>query len=286
MAAGYLFIAPAYVLYVGFMLVPILVAILISLTNFDLMHAMKFVGLANYREVLSDHRLWVTYGNTFIFTFAVVIGTTALGLIAALLVNREFAPAFNYVFRLAFFLPFIIPYAFVAIVWAQFFSTDAGIINYYLSRLGLRGVGWLSDVRYSLLSVILMDLWKNVGFGMVIILAGLQSVPKEIREAATVDGARYFQTLFRIILPMISPVIFFCFVYITIGAMKVFDAIWILTKGGPGDSSRSIVVYIYDTAFTSYRYGYGSAAAMTLLFIIMLMTLFQFRIAGRWVYRG
>jgi multiple sugar transport system permease protein len=268
------------------MLLPILIATYLSLNTYDLMHPMRFAGIQNYREVFADPRVWISYANTFVFTFSVVIGITVFGLIVAMLVNREFSRITNYVFRLAFFLPFIIPYAFIAIVWSQFFNTDAGIINYYLSQVGLHGIGWLSDPHYALLSVILMDIWKNIGFTMVVILAGLQSVPKEFREAATVDGASYFQVFFRIILPMISPVIFFCFVFITIGAMKVFDAIWILTKGGPGDSSRSIVVFIYDTAFTSYRYGYGSAVAITLLIVIMILTLLQFRVANKWVYRA
>ena len=147
-----------------------------------------------------------------------------------------------YLFRLAYFLPVIIAAAFVSIVWGYFYGDDLGVINYYLIRLGFSPVHWLTSSRTAMMSIVIMDVWKNAGFFMIIFIAALQGVPKSIMEAAVMDGASYWRRFFRIVLPWISPVVFFAIVYASIGALQVFELIVILTRGGPGDATRSMSI--------------------------------------------
>ena len=193
-------------------------------------------------------------------------------------------PAFLlYLFRLAFFLPVIIAAAFVSIVWGYFYGDDLGIINYYLIRLGLTPVHWLTSSHNAMMSIIIMDVWKNAGFFMVIFIAALQGVPKTLMEAAIMDGASYWRRFFRIILPWISPVVFFAIVYASIGALQVFESIVILTRGGPGDATRSMSLYIVEEAFDSFEIGYAASVAVVMTLVILLITSVQLIASRLWV---
>jgi multiple sugar transport system permease protein len=187
--------------------------------------------------------------------------------------------------RLAYFLPVLVSLAFVSFIWRFMFSFDLGAINYYIRMLGLPPVGWLTDKNVAMFSIVIIDVWKNVGFFVIILLAALQGVPRNLMEAARIDGASPFTALRRIKLPYIAPVILFCVTYATIGGLQVFDSIKIITDGGPGDSTRSVVMYMFSEAFSAGELGTGAASALTLLVVIAIVTAIQLTLGRRFAGR-
>lgn len=179
-------------------------------------------------------------------------------------------------FRSVYFFPSLVALTFVAIIWQAFFQTDAGVINYYLGQLGIAKIGWLNNQAYSKFSVMILDIWKNSGMSMLLILAGLQNVDQGLLEAASIDGANIVQRFFKIIIPVASPQIFFVLVMNVTGALRIYESIYVLTNGGPGDSSRSLVMLIAEKGFTSFDYGTASALSIMLLILIGIVTVFQF----------
>lgn len=282
--AGYLFILPIYIGFILFILGPILAAAGISLTRFDILSGSDFIGLENFRRMLADTRLRTVYGNTFVFTVFAVFFNTALGLILAVLLNSRLPNVLRNLFRSIFFFPLLVAHTYIATIWQFLYQRDTGIINYYLGFLNIDPIPWLSSAQWVMTSVIIMDVWKNAGFAMLIFLAGLQNIPRDYYEAAELDGATNIQKFWRITLPLLSPTIFFVLVIFMIGALQVFDTIIVLTGGGPGDASRSIVMYIYELAFQRFDMGYASAVSMTLFGVIMVLTLVQFVMGRRWVH--
>lgn len=282
--AGYLFILPTFIGYTAFIIGPILAAIGISLTSYDILSPPKFVGMANYTNLWSDPRLWKVYLNTVYFTLVAVTLNVGIGLLLAVLINRHMPAFLKYIFRTAYFFPVLVALAYCSIIWQYLYQKDTGILNYYLSYLSVEPIPWLSSPKFVMPSIILMDVWKNTGFAMLVFLAGLQNIPQDYFEAAQLDGANRWQVFRFITLPLISPTLFFNLIIYMIGALQVFDSIVVLTQGGPGDSSRSIVMYIYENAFQLFQMGYASAVAITLFIIIMLLTLVQFRMGQAWVH--
>lgn len=282
--AGYLFILPTFIGYTAFVLGPLLAAIGYSFTSYDGLTSAKSNGLDNYRELWHDDLLRTVYKNTFVFSIFAVFFNIGLGLILAVLINRAMPRFLRYIFRSAFFFPVLVAHVYIAIIWLFLYNKDLGIINYYLGDLGINPLPWISTAKWAMPSVIIMDVWKNAGFAMLICLAGLQNIPGEYYEAAALDGASGSQRFRQITLPLLTPTLFFLFVIFTIGALQVFDSIIVLTNGGPGDATRSIVMYLYQTAFQDFEMGYASAVAMTLFVLIMFLTLVQFRLSRRWVH--
>ncbi len=281
-AAGYAFLAPAYVLYVLFALLPALATLCFSLTSVDrFTWTFEFVGLDNFRFVLADTRFWKSFVNTFVFVALAVTGNVGVGLLMAVLLDRTLPGPLLYVLRLAYFLPVLVSTALVSLVWQFIYSTDLGIINYYLGELGLPKIGWLTDTRFAMISVVIMDVWKHFGFFMIIQLAALQSVPRSLVEAAALDGAGPVQTFFYVKLPIIAPVILFCVTYATITGLQMFETVRILTQGGPADATISMVMYMYEQTFGAQDIGAGTAAAVVLLVAIALVTLIQIRLGRR-----
>jgi multiple sugar transport system permease protein len=281
---GYLFILPTYLGFLLFVLGPILAAAGISFTKFDLLSATKFIGLDNYAKMMADVRLRTVYINTAVFTFFAVSFNAGIGLLLAVLLNRRMPILIRNIYRSVYFFPVLIAHTYIAVIWQYLYAKDTGVINYYLGLLGVDKVPWLSSIQWVLPSIIIMDVWKNTGFAMLVFLAGLQNIPAMYYEAAKIDGANERQLFWRITLPLLSPTIFFILVIFMIGAVQVFDSIMVLTQGGPGDSSRSVVIYIYNKAFMDFNMGYSSAISMTLLIVIMILTLLQFLISRRWVH--
>lgn len=284
--AAYGFLAPAYIIYLLFLAIPLAASLVLSVLEVDrLTLATEFVGLSNFEWVLGDPRFWRTFGNTFYFITLAVVGNVGLGLVLAVLLDRNIPGPLLYLFRLAYFLPVLVSLAFVSFIWRFMFSFDLGAINYYIRLLGLPAVGWLTDKNVAMLSIVIIDVWKNVGFFVIILLAALQGVPRTLMEAARIDGASPFTTLRRIKLPFIAPVILFCVTYATIGGLQVFDSIKIITDGGPGDATRSVVMYMFSEAFSAGELGSGAASALTLLVVIAIVTAIQLtlgrRLAGR-----
>ena len=281
--AGYLFVLPSFALYLVFVLAPVLVTCVLSFAFYDPMLGSRWVGLDNYRRFFTDDRSLQIFWNTLRFTLFAVTGNICVGMLFALALNRRMPTVLLYLFRLAYFLPVIIAAAFVSIVWGYFYGDDLGVINYYLIRLGFSPVHWLTSSHNAMMSIVFMDVWKNAGFFMIIFIAALQGVPKPLVEAAVMDGASYWRRFFRIVLPWISPVVFFAIVYASIGALQVFELIVILTRGGPGDATRSMSIYIVEEAFDSFEIGYAASVAVVMTVVILAITALQFMASRAWV---
>lgn len=277
--AGYLFILPTYVLFILFSLVPTIGTFIVSFTKYNMVKPLSFVGLENFKNIFSDSVIPVVAVNTIKYTVFTVALNVVFALILAITLNSKaiLAPVRN-IARAAVFFPYIVAYAYISIIWIYMFSKDTGIINYYINMIGMESVPWFTSHKYAMNMLILLDVWKNVGFGMVIFLSGLQNIPKEYYEAASIDGASRIKTVFKITLPLLSPMIVMNLMLYTINALQVFDSINVITKGGPGDSTRSIVTYLYDTAFKSYEMGYASALSIIFMFVVVVITLLQFRL--------
>jgi ABC-type sugar transport system permease subunit len=274
--AAYAFLFPSYAIYLLFLAIPLLASLALSVLDIDRVTLEpNFVGLDNFAWIFTDERFWRTFINTFYFIALAVTGNVGIGLILAVLLDRSLPAPLLYIFRLAYFLPVLVSLAFVSYIWEFLYSSDLGVINYYLRFLGLPGVGWLTDQHVAMISIIVVDVWKNVGFFIIVFLAALQGVPKTLLEASRIDGASNFTALRRIKIPYIAPVILFCITYATIGGLQVFDSVKIITNGGPGDSTRSVVMYMYSEAFNAGDLGTGVAAALTLLIVIAVIVAIQ-----------
>ena len=281
--AGYLFVLPTSVLYFAFVIAPVLVTCVLAFSYYDPMMGSRWVGFDNFVRFFTDRRSLQILWNTLRFTFFAVTFNVSIGLILAIALNRAMPNWLLYFFRLAFFLPVIIAAAFVSIVWGYFYGDDLGVINYYLRLVGLPGVRWLTDAGQAMTSIVIMDVWKNTGFFMIIFIAALQGVPKNIIEAAVMDGTPAWRQFFRITLPYISPVVFFCIVYASIGALQVFESIVILTEGGPGDATRSLSILIVEEGFGSFQIGYAAAISVVMTVLILIITAIQQVLSRRWV---
>ncbi|PIO96525.1 sugar ABC transporter permease [Pleomorphomonas carboxyditropha] len=283
--AGYLFVLPTSVLYLTFVLAPVTLTVILSFSFYDPMLGSRWVGLENYTRFFSDPRSLQIFWNTLRFTFFAVTFNVSVGLLLAVALNRAMPAWLLYFFRLAFFLPVMIAIAFAAIVWSYFFADDLGVVNYYLRLFGLPGVRWLTDSSVAMTSIIIMDVWKNTGFFMIIFIAALQGVPKSLMEAAAMDGTPAWRRFFRITLPYISPVVFFAIVYASIGALQVYESIVILTQGGPGDATRSLSILIVEQGFGSFQIGYAAAISVVMTLVILAITALQQFLSRKWVHQ-
>ena len=281
---GYLFILPTYVGFIIFILYPLIESMRISFLDFSILRESTYIGLDNYAQMLQDPRLRIVYVNTIIFTLFAVFFNAGIGLILAVMLNRRMPILMRNLYRSVFFFPVLIAHTYIAVIWQFLYQQDTGVINYYLSFLGIDRIPWLSNAHWAMAAIIILDVWKNTGFAMLVFLAGLQSIPSEYYEAARLDGANERQLFFRITVPMLSPTIFFILVIFMIGALQVFDTIIVLTAGGPGDATRSVVLYIYEIAFRTFNMGYAAAVSMTLFAIILVLTALQFWMSRRWVH--
>ena len=214
---------------------------------------------------------------------AAVVLINGLGLLFAVLINVRMPSVLTYVFRSVYFFPSLVALAYISLIWQALFQRDTGIINYYLEVVGADPINWLNSSSQSRLSVIIVDVWRNVGFAMLIYVRHFRR-SRELEEAAQIDGAGPFTQFRRITVPMISQAIFFNVTITVIGAFQIYESIIVLTKGGPGDATRSIVMYIAEKAFADFDLGYASAISMTLFAIILLVTVLQFRIRRAWVH--
>ncbi len=281
---GYLFILPTYIGFVIFILYPLIESVRISFQDFSLLRGSTYVGLENYIQMFADARLRIAYINTIIFTLFAVFFNAGIGLILAVMLNRRLPILMRNLYRSIFFFPVLIAHTYIAVIWRFLYQQDTGVINYYLGVFGIEAIPWLSNAHWAMAAIIILDVWKNTGFAMLVFLAGLQSIPNEYYEAAQLDGANERQLFFRITIPLLSPTIFFILVIFMIGALQVFDTIIVLTQGGPGDATRSVVLYVYEIAFRTFNMGYAAAVSMTLFAIILMLTALQFWISRRWVH--
>ena len=282
--AGYLFILPTFIGFAIFILYPLVESFRISLYEFSILGDSQYIELDNYARLFTDARLHRTYSNTIVFTSFAVFLNAGIGLLLAVFLNRRMPSLMSNFYRSVFFFPILIAHTYIAVIWRYLYQQDTGIINYYLGTLGIDPVPWLSNPQWAMAAIIIMDVWKNTGFAMLVFLAGLQSIPHTYYEAAQLDGANERQLFFRITIPLLSPTIFFILVIFMIGALQVFDSIIVLTDGGPGDATRSVVMYIYQQAFQRLDFGYAAAVSWTLFLVILTVTLLQFLVSRRWVH--
>lgn len=282
--AAYLFLLPSLMGYAIFVAGPMVAAFVFSFFRWDIFTPPEFIGLDNFRSLFRDPRFLIVLKNTLVFVAAAVALLITIGLGIALMINRKIPSILRYFFRTTYFFPVIISLASVSIIWQFLLNTDYGPINYYLGKLGFDPVPWLSSSRWALRSIIMLFVWKNLGFYVILFLAGLQGIPRQLYEAAEIDGANNWKKFWSITLFLVSPTIFFATVIALIGAFQLFDAPYIMTQGGPGDATRTIVMYLYLNGFRFLRMGYAITISIALLFMVLVFTIFQFRISRRWVF--
>jgi multiple sugar transport system permease protein len=285
MITAYIFVLPSFIGFLLFVLYPLLNAGFLSFMNQNLFTMeMKFIGLKNYIKIFSDYRSVAILRNTLWYACFCTIGNTLIGLCLAIALNDKLSSIMTMVFRAIYFFPSLVGLVFVAIIWQYILQKDTGILNYYLNGLNINSIGWLSDPRFSRISVLFLDVWKNLGMSMLLILVGLQHIGDEYYEAARIEGAVSFTVFFKITLPLVSPTLFFVFITNLTGALRIFESVQVLTAGGPGDSSRSLAMFIWEKGFKSYDYGGATALSILLLLLIILITVIQFAGSKRWVY--
>lgn len=278
---GYIFIAPFILGFFIWFLGPTLYSAYLSTTEWNMIVPAKFVGLANFRHMFEDELLGTALRVTTIYTLVSVPLGLVLGFALALLMNTKVRGI--RVFRTIYYLPSIVPAVANAVLWAWIFNTEYGLLNVGMRALGLPKVSWLLDTRFALPAIIMMGLW-GVGGGMIIYLAGLQGIPEVYYEAAEIDGAGRFAKLWHITIPLMSPVLFFNLIMGIIGSFQVFTAGYLLTDGGPQNSTLFYVLYLYRVGFRYLEMGYAASLGWLLFFIILLMTLIVFRYIGKSVY--
>jgi ABC-type sugar transport system permease subunit len=271
---GYWMIAPFYIFLLIFVVLPIIINIFFSFTNFNL-RTFDFVGFKNYLRMFSDQSFIISMKNTIVYTFFTLVFTMILGLIAALMLNQKLMGL--KFFRTCVYMPHITSMVAVSMIWLWMYDPSNGIFNQLISLIGIQSQQWLYDVNLSMGCIIFMSIWKSLGYFMLIYLAGLQSIPAYLYEAATVDGANAFKHFWYITLPMLRPVSFFLFVTGIINNFKVFEQVMILTNGGPMNSTTTIVHQIYNRGFIEFQMGYAAALSIVLLAVISAITLVNFK---------
>ncbi|WP_414694859.1 carbohydrate ABC transporter permease [Paenibacillus sp.] len=282
--AGYLFILPMLLLTLTLVIIPILLSGVISFTNWNFIAGiggLQFVGFENYIDLFQDEAFHRSLRNNIVM-IAVVPVAMFIALVLAALINK--ATYFKDFFKVIYFMPFISSFVAIALLWRVLFHPNSGPINGFLRAIGFENPPlWLADPNYALLAVMIIMVWTSLGFNMVIYLAGLQGIPKDLYEAADVDGASPLRQFFGITLPMLSPTTFFLLITGVVGSFKVFDLIMVLTNGGPAGSTSVIVFYLYEAAFVNLESGFASAMGIVLLVLILVLTLIQWVGQKKWV---
>ncbi|MCH4191682.1 MAG: sugar ABC transporter permease [Butyrivibrio sp.] len=280
--SGYLFILPSLIIFVTFMIIPIFMGLYISLTDYDGFKTMNFIGLKNYADMFKDSYFQVSFKNNILYTLFTVPGTLILSLLLAVAVNKGIKG--SPVFKTVFFFPYITSMVAVGIIWTLLFNPTVGPINSFLKSVGISNPpGWLLSTKSALPAVMIVTIWKWAGYYMIIFLAGLQGIPKQLYEASEVDGASGITRFFHITLPLLSPTTFLILILLIINSFQVFDLINIMTEGGPGRATNVLVYRIYQEGFKYMHFGYASAEAYFLFAIILIITGIQFWGQKKWV---
>lgn len=280
------FLLPSMIAFLIFVVVPTAGMFALSLFRWNLLSDGQFIGLQNYERLFSDERLWSIYARTAGMAIAILIINVALGLLFAVLLESRMPRWTRTIFRMSFLFPFVISSVAVALIWRFLLDRDLGLVNYVLGILGVSRLDWLGSSALAPISIVIVASWKMIGFSILVYVAGLQSIPTEYKEAAIMDGASAWQRFWRITFPLLSPTIFFLLIINTINSLQIFAEPVLLTGGGPGDASRTIVQFIYNIAFESFDLGYASTVSLTLLAILIVLTVVQFRISRRWTFYG
>jgi len=276
------FLAPSAIPMLLFVFVPMFGALLVSASSWNLIGDFEFIGIDNYIKLLTSEKTLLVFGNSFYYVAGYLPTVFLIGLLFALALNTKVKGRFA--FRAAFFLPVVTSWIAVSIVWRWLLNPSNGVVNTILESVGIDGPGWWTDPVWAMPAIIIASSWKDIGFVTIILLAGLQNINQDHIEAAMLDGANWFKRLFSVVLPMLSPSIFFVFVISMINGIQVFDQVYAMTGGGPGDSTRVVMQQIYDLSFRYGKAGEAAALSWLLFIVIMLVTAFQNYGQRKWVH--
>ncbi len=280
---SYLFIALPAILFFTFQLAPVFISFLWSFTEYDVVHAPRFVGLANYRNILTgDPLFWKAMRNTVLYVLGVVPVSVCLSLLLAVAIDQKIK--FRNFFKSIFFLPTVTAIVAVSVIWKWLYAGEKyGLLNYFLLKLGFRPVDWLASPTWTLPSIMIMSIWAGIGYNMILFLAGLQTIPHVMYEVAEIDGAGFWTKFFKVTLPLLKPIIVFVSLMSFIFSFQVFEQVYIMTGdqgsiGGVLSCALTIVAYLYDKGFQKFQMGYASALAYIIFSLIFILTMINKRL--------
>ena len=270
---GFVFVLPGLVSYFVWTLYPIFSAFLISFYKWNLNPNLpsKFVGLQNYIMAIKDPIVWVAFKNTFLYTLITVPGQMIFGLLIAIVLNKKIFGQTT--FRVLYYLPVITSWVFVSLIFEYLFAGYGGLVNYILHT----NIQWLSSPSTAMIPIYVLGIWKGIGWSMLIFLAGLQGIPQVLYEAARIDGANRWELVRHITIPLLKPTMMFELVMLTIGGFNVFLSVWVMTSGGPMNSTQVVSVYMFQQAFNYFNFGYGAALSIMLFVIVFIIAQIQRR---------
>jgi len=280
---GWVFVSPALVTQILFIYFPLGWSFFVSFFRWNLIRPMRFIGFDNYTSMFTSSDFWSSMSVTFIYVAVTVPVSILIGLLLALLVNLPWLKGKG-VFRTFFYIPVITSMAAAAVIWAWIFEGNVGLLNYFLSWFGAKSINWLSDPDYALIALMIIGIWKRIGYNMVLFLAGLQVIPRTYYEAADIDGASTFSKFMSITWPLLSPTTLFVTVMQFIASFRVFVSVSVITRGGPANSTRVITFYLYENAFAYLKFGYAAAISVVMFLMMVVFTLIQFRFSKRRVH--
>ena len=275
---AWLFILPALLGTVIFILIPVICSFALSFTEWDLLNPIKFVGINNYKSLFQSEIFYKILTNTFVFAISTSIFGVIIPLILANILNNRIRG--HEFFKTAYFLPFITPMIVIGIIWSWIFDPNIGLLNKIINL----NINWLYDSNFAMSALIFVSVWKLIGYNMIIFLSSFSSIPNSVFEAAKIDGASNIDTFVQVTIPLLSPTIFFVVIITTISSFQVFDLIYLMTQGGPLDSTNVLVYSIYKYAFEYFEVGTASALAYILFAIILVLTLIQWSLRKKIVY--
>lgn len=272
-----LFILPSLIGCIMFIIIPILASFSLSFTNWNLLSKPVFVGIFNYKELLSSSEFWQILSNTIIFGLATTVLGTLIPLVLASVLNNKIRGTEAY--KTIYFLPFITPMIVIAMVWEWIFNPTTGLLNYFLKT----NIEWLQNPKTAMIAIIIVSVWKLTGYNLIIFISGFSSISNSLYEAAKIDGASEYRIFKDITIPLLSPTIFFVLLITTISSFQVFDLIYLMTQGGPENSTNVLVYWLYRNAFEYFNVGKASAIAYILLIFIVILTSLQWKARKIWV---
>jgi multiple sugar transport system permease protein len=275
-----LLLLPNILGFLTFTLIPAISSFFLSFTSWDMLTPIKWVGFGNYSNLLKDETFIKVFWNTVYFAGISVPAGIVISLMLAVALDQNIS--LKKFYRAAYFLPVVSSMVAVAVVWQFIYNPEYGLLNYFLNLFGIKGPNWLTSTVWAMPAVIITSIWKNLGFNMLIFLAGLQGIPEDYYEAAELDGAIWHHKFLLITVPLLSPTTFFVTVMSFIGSFQVFDTVFLMTQGGPARSTSVIVSYLYENAFKYFNMGYASAMAYVLFFMVFIITLIQFWRQKKW----
>ncbi|HSD64405.1 MAG TPA: sugar ABC transporter permease [Ignavibacteriaceae bacterium] len=280
--AAYFFLTPAVASILIFFFIPVIAAFIMSFTDFDIYALasydnVRFIGFRNYSQLFDDPLFWQSLANTVYYVVLATPLSIAVSLAAALLLNTKLVK-YKGIFRLSYFIPYITTLVAVAIVWRFIYHPKFGILNYFLSLFGIQPLDWLGNPNLAMPAIVLMSVWKTFGYNMIIFIAGLQNIPEELYEAASIEGANEWHKFKTITIPMLAPTTLFVSIITIVGYFQLFAEPYIMTQGGPLNKTLSIVGYMYQEGFRWWNMGYSASISFVLFFIILIVTILQFKL--------